>query len=263
MEKETHLMPISIRETILEVITPEDLETNQLQVHDTLHADFFAEDMRLKGEVRTQLLKIAQSFIHYLKIDDDTDICDIRMTGSMANFNYNGQSDIDLHILIDFTEVGEDVDLVKDMFDAKKNLWNENREIEILGHEVECYVEHSKEKHSSKGVYSVLNDEWVVKPQKMIKVVDFETITHKASQIANQIEKLEEKSQGEGAEAVIEKVDKLKDKIKKMRQAGLDAAGENSTENLVFKILRYNGYLERLKNLKMEAINKDLSMFEE
>lgn len=254
-------MSMSFRDSILEVITTEDLETDQLQVHDRLHEDFFDDEMHLKNEVRHQLLKIAQAFINYLKIDDDTEIDDIRMTGSMANYNFNDHSDIDLHVLIEFSQISEDKELVKNMFDAKKNLWNENREIEILGREVECYVEDVSEKHISRGVYSVLNDEWVVKPQKMIKVVDFEQIIHKATRIATMIEKLEEQAQQAGPESTIAKVEKLKDKIKKLRQAGLDKAGENSVENLVFKVLRYNGYLERLKNLKMQAVNQDLSLF--
>jgi hypothetical protein len=33
-----------------------------------------------------------------------------------------------------------------------------------------------------------------------------------------------------------------------MREAGLDMAGEFSTENIVFKLLRNNNYIDNLKN---------------
>ena len=39
----------------------------------------------------------------------------------------------------------------------------------------------------------------------------------------------------ENYDEIVEKADKIKDKIKKMRQAGLDRTGEFSVENMVFK----------------------------
>ena len=45
-----------------------------------------------------------------------------------------------------------------------------------------------------------------------------------------------------------------------MRQAGLDAAGEFSVENMVFKVLRRNGMLERLSDIKTVAYDKSVSI---
>ena len=36
---------------------------------------------------------------------------DITLTGSMANYNYTDQSDLDLHVLFDFDAEGESGDL--------------------------------------------------------------------------------------------------------------------------------------------------------
>jgi len=47
------------------------------------------------------------------------------------------------------------------------------------------------------------------------------------------------------ANLIVNKYEELKNKIKRYRQAGLDKSGEYSTENLVFKILRNSGYLEK------------------
>lgn len=58
----------------------------------------------------------------------------------------------------------------------------------------------------------------------------------------------------------LNKISTLKRKIKNYRQAGLDDAGEYSTENLVFKVLRNTGYLEKLINLKNEYLTKELSL---
>ncbi len=60
----------------------------------------------------------------------------------------------------------------------------------------------------------------------------------------------------------VDKVNTLKEKIKKMRKAGLDKKGEYSVENLAFKVLRNNGYLEKLGELKIDAVNKEYSVNE-
>ena len=54
----------------------------------------------------------------------------------------------------------------------------------------------------------------------------------------------------------------LKNKIKKYRQTGLEDKGEFSTENLVFKVLRYSGYLEKMVEIKNEYLTQELSLNE-
>jgi hypothetical protein len=61
---------------------------------------------------------------------------------------------------------------------------------------------------------------------------------------------------------LINKVQKLKDKIKKMRQSGLEEGGEYSIENLVFKTLRRNGYLNKLNNIGIESYDKEHTIYE-
>ena len=61
----------------------------------------------------------------------------------------------------------------------------------------------------------------------------------------------------------LKKHEQLKNKIKKYRQAGLDSnAGEFSTENLVFKVLRNTGYLEKMVEFKNDYLTKELSLNE-
>ena len=53
--------------------------------------------------------------------------------------------------------------------------------------------------------------------------------------------------------------EKLKGKIKTMRQSGLSSQGIYSAENLAFKILRNNGLLEILSTLKSLSYDKLMS----
>jgi hypothetical protein len=51
-------------------------------------------------------------------------------------------------------------------------------------------------------------------------------------------------------------IQKIKDKIKRMRRSGLAKGGECSIENLTFKVLRRSGYIEELYNLNQIAYNQ-------
>ena len=59
------------------------------------------------------------------------------------------------------------------------------------------------------------------------------------------------------------RIEKLKDKIKKMRKAGLETGGEYSVENIVFKLLRRNDIMEKLGNLSTNAYDDEYTIDEE
>jgi hypothetical protein len=59
---------------------------------------------------------------------------------------------------------------------------------------------------------------------------------------------------------VLLKIEGLRKKIKTFRQSGLDQGGEYSYENLTFKLLRRNGYIEKLLKLKTDITDKKLSI---
>ena len=77
------------------------------------------EDSSLKDKVRDQLYRIALEF--YLSLNIEAPMKDIIFTGSLANYNYTKHSDIDLHIMIDYADVDDNLDLVKDLMTAKKS----------------------------------------------------------------------------------------------------------------------------------------------
>ena len=59
---------------------------------------------------------------------------------------------------------------------------------------------------------------------------------------------------------VMKEYSDIKDKIKKLRKSGLENGGEYSYENLTFKLLRRNGYIQKLIDLKNRTIDKKLSI---
>lgn len=248
---------IPIKQILGEIISPDEVDVTTLKFNDELNPLLFNEDGKLKEDVRNQLLKIAIEFIKSCKIEQYK-YSNIVLVGSMANYTYTPQSDIDVHIVTDFSQFKADEEILGEYFNAKKDLWSTNHDIKINGHVVECYVQNAEEPYTSIGVYSLINDEWLREPLKRMVSVDEGNIQLKAAAFMNMIDKMEERFKN-GEDVTIE-LKKVKDKIKNMRKNGLYKEGEYSTENLVFKVLRNNGYLQKVINLKNNNIDQNLSL---
>ena len=235
-----------------------EVDPEGFQINDELEPRIW-KDEKLRPFITKKLLEIANDFIDGLPFP--VTIQDVRFTGSLANYNWSKYSDIDLHIVVDFTELDDNKDLVKEMFDAKRLRWNELHDITIKGYEVELYVEDEGEEHSSSGVYSVMEDEWVNHPERIDRTVDLDTAKKKASDIEQQIASIDAMYDRGEFEKVIRHVDRLKKKIRSMRQAGLDTeAMEFSPENIAFKLLRRNDLLDTLTKLKYKAYDQSMTL---
>jgi hypothetical protein len=217
--------------------------------------EFVDDRYVLRDDVRKRLLSITDSFIESLGVEFF--IHDIVLTGSLANFNWSQYSDVDLHVLIDFEETKYPKDILKEFFDAKKNIWNEKHDIKIKGFDVEIYVQDVNEPHVSSGVYSIHNNKWIVEPKKEKSNIDDRMILQKGEEFAKKIDLLIKNS---NEKDVLNKLDNLRKKIKEFRQSGLESGGEYSYENLTFKLLRRNGYIEKLLDLKTDVLDKKLSL---
>lgn len=216
---------------------------------------------KMKSDIRNSLLEIAYEFLEFLKVDVFVE--DIIMTGSLCNYNWSEYSDVDLHLLVDYEQFSEDeVDLYKELFNIKKLLFNQNHDIMIKNFDVELYCQDSKETHFSEGVYSILYDDWIIEPKREEVKIDKKQIINKAKEWMKDIDLLMKHSSEEDLDEAKEMIKKFKEKIKKYRTTGLEKKGEFSNENLVFKFLRRNGYIQKLYDFENKLIDKTLSLSE-
>ena len=196
------------------------------------------DGLKLKPEIKEKLLQIGKDF--YTDTETDAPLKDILFVGSLANFNWSDTSDFDVHVVIDFKDVDENVELVEKLVNALKSKWNDEHDIHLKGHNVEVYIQDITKENRSSGVYSLIQDKWLTEPQKENVLIDKEKIQQKYNDYVRKI----------NSGIKTQDIEKLKTIIKDvydMRQAGLDKSGELSTENLVFKILRSRNYIEKLK----------------
>lgn len=205
--------------------------------HKNLSAEVW-DGESLIPEIKLKLLKIAQDFYAYLGIN--APLLDITLTGSLANFNYTAESDFDLHLIINYQDVDDNEDLVEKFLRAKKTVWNDKHDIKIKGHEVELYAQNNSEPHHSTGVYSIIKDAWLKQPRRAKGATNIESAKKKAKQMMREINIILNSPNR------MSKIEKMKEKIKNMRQSGLQRAGEYSAENLAFKLLRRTSYIKKL-----------------
>ncbi len=240
----------SVKEFLLEVI-PTDV-INSFDIQDTLVQDVW-DGEKLKPEVRKKLLEIAQDFFDSLDLPKNVKLKDIKLTGSLANYNWSKFSDFDLHLVLDFSDVDDDEEFVRNYFMAKKGIWNDAHNITIYGFPVEVYVENEGESHTASGLYSILNDKWIVVPKKKEVMIDKDDISTKAKDYISQTEDVQDLYDEGKYEEVITKVDKIKERLRNMRSSGLEKGGEYSVENLAFKVLRRADIISQLNDLKSKS----------
>jgi hypothetical protein len=202
---------------------------------------------QLKPEVVDKLKDIARAFEEFVGID--LDVIDYTVTGSNANYTWTAYSDLDLHLIIPGTPTDEQGEL----FNAKKALWGEQHNITIKGLPVETYVQGEDEPHHSTGVYSIVKNKWLVEPKKVKPEVDDASVEAKKDSIMRDIETAMLSKD-------LAKLRLVKEKITKMRKAGLARAGEWSVENLVFKILRNLGLIDQITEKIRELEDSELSL---
>lgn len=241
----------------LNEISPEDISVPKEFIHHELNQQVWAGET-LKPEVRKRLVKIAQDFYAYLEIK--APIAGIKLIGSMANYNWSSQSDLDVHLFFDFKDINQDHELVKNYFFSKKALWNEHHNIIIKGFPVELYAQDINDKPHSAAIYDLVKGDWEVKPSHENFTVDKTSLIVKITSLINCIEELDNNNLP--GEEKFERGQELKEKLRRMRQSGLEQGGEFSIENLAFKFLRNNGYIEHLYTITKNAYDNSMSLTE-
>ena len=239
----------------------EEVESETFDVHDHLQPEIW-RDKKMWPDVRERLLEIAEDFIEGL--DVEVTIEDIRLTGSLANYNWSPYSDVDLHIVVDFAKIDEDSQLVKSFFDASRARWNSLHAIDIHGFEVEIYVENIGDVHYSSGVYSIIDDKWAAEPFPQDIDIDFLTARKKSDDIETIINLIGRMIERGHLASSLKSIERVKQKIARMRQAGLSSPQrEYSPENIAFKILRRNDALAHLSQMRRDAYDRHMSLREE
>jgi len=245
------------RKKVKEDISPDVIKSFTIQ--DNLNPKIW-ENGKLKVEILKKLRKIGNDFFKELELEPNVKLHDITLTGSISNYNWSKFSDVDLHLRLDFSEIDDDKDFVKNYMLAKKTIWNDKHDITIYDFPVEVYVEDIGDTHIASGLYSILHNKWLVIPKKKELKIDFDDIRSKAEGYVGSINTLKELMSLGRYKKVIQMIESIKTKLKRMRQSGLERGGEFSVENLAFKALRRSPFIAMISKMKDDAYDKIMTM---
>lgn len=217
----------------------------------TLCPKVWDKNKKLDPEVRNALLRIAFDF--YADTELNLQIRDVYLLGSVANYNWTPSSDMDLHILVDGSALGMTPENSQKFFRSLVGKWNLEHDINIKGHPVELYLQDVSEKNAATGVYSLTRNEWVREPMPEDISVDKDLVQKKYTTWVQRIEDAVRKQDEKKLKRILET-------LREYRKAGLTREGEFSSENLVFKVLRTRGYLEKIKDCYNQIYDKKMAV---
>ena len=226
--------------------------SDAIKFHKELNPKLWKND-QLDPLVKKQLLVIAEDFVEELGIDD-LDVVDITISGSNAAFTYTKHSDLDLHILVNMSELHQDA-VYRELFRAKKTLYNDTHDITVHGIPVELYVQDSAEPVVSLGEYSILHDKWIKIPKRRSANLDQNATKAKFEQLKDLIDVALKTKHSK-------KINKALALIRRYRQAGLDKGGEFSPENLAYKAVRSQGAMDALYAMRDKLHSAELTIEE-
>ena len=230
------------------------------QIQDELNPKVW-KDGKLDKEVRENLLKIAEDFFN--STDLEVDVVDIALCGSLSNYNWSEKySDYDLHIIINYKDIDDNLVLVEKICDLSKKQWNQAHNIKIKGYDVEVAIQDENDLRAAinggrmGGVYSIKNDKWIKKPEKVDFEPDEKLIAEKGKTIMMEVDDIQEMVDKLSYDEVKDRIKKVWEKIKKLRERALEEEGEFGIGNILFKFLRRNNYLGKVMKMKQKAYDK-------
>jgi hypothetical protein len=222
--------------------------------NETLCPDIWDEYQHLDPKVRVNLLRIAYDF--YEKTNFKAPIIDVYLMGSIANYNWTPESDVDIHIIIDYNKLEIPLETAKESIKVAGSQWNSEHTIFVKKHKVEINIQNVEEqKPHVTGIYSLSKDQWIRKPVKQTPKINKSVLQVQYRAMRNYIQSAIDGGDRDYMKSVKKYIDAY-------RQYGLDTYGELSYENIVFKILRAKGVIKKLKDSINMVYDKELSVKE-
>ena len=262
------LKKIELKENFNFEVDSSDVDLSSFEKQEELAPSLWRNGV-LNPRARLKLLDIADDFWEFVNITW-VKPKSILLTGSICNFNWSQYSDIDLHLVVDFSEIDDKKEFVKEYLDSKKNEWNDKHDsLTIYGFNVELYTQDIDEGVESGGIYDLEENEWVREPNKSdIHQLgqEMDAIKSSAAKIMTIIDDMYDAFISAEDQHVIDEIgddaDLLWRKVKEMRKSSLAKDGEMSDGNITYKVLRRTKYLDKLFNLKTLVYDKVNSITE-
>lgn len=220
---------------------------------DTLNPKLFLENEQvLRPDIHDLLIEGAEEFVSRLGISPEM-IDDIRIVGGNASYNYHDASDIDATIMLN-REMELTKEDVRALQVAANHLTYRFRPI-MEGIDLNFYISTRNVgglRPAKQSIYSLSQQDFMAGPTKYSEV----SANYLAGKANFFLELIEECVSDDSNDADTCAEDLLK-RLKKFRVKGLKGKdGEESTENLIYKMLVHSGYVRVLRD-KTDELEKN------
>ena len=222
--------------------------------NETLCPDLWDSAQHLNQKIRMNLLQLANDF--YEKTELPSPIVDIYLMGSAANYNWTPDSDVDVHVIIDYAKLRMPQETAFKTVKTAGAQWNAEHNVFIKGHKVEMNLQNAAEqKPYITGIYSLNKDQWLRKPYKMPFNLNRQVLKFQYETMKNYVNNAIQSRDREQMKAAKKYLDAY-------RQYGLDTYGELSYENIIYKMLRARGIIKQLKDSITQVYDRQLTVNE-
>lgn len=202
----------------------------------------------VRPEVQSRLLKTAKLFKSF--IDIDFPLLDVQIVGAQAGTTYTEYSDLDLHLITDFSSISCDQEL-SELFDTKRLLFKNQHKISIRGIPVEPGVE-DRAKPTRGNAYSLIKNRWI--RRATAHRVDLASSESLADIMARLIVAAIQTGNRSHAEQVL----KLLRTVRKLALSSSQA--EYHPGNIAYKSLRNQGLIDDLTQWIKQQQDRELSL---
>ena len=223
---------------------------DSFEIHNRLNPKIWGKDNRLLQEVEEKIKETVDLFINSVELP--LRIIDIHIVGSNASFNYTEESDLDVHIVINYSNMDAPAQLVELLMNALRSNFNLKHDIKIHGISLEIFVEDVQAGITSNGIYSVLMKRWIKFPKRLNDIPNVDV----SDDLTKWVRKIDAVLDREDKDEVQQTIDRLY----LIRKNSIAKDGEFGYGNQLFKEIRNLGKIKELKDLATDLETKYLSL---
>jgi hypothetical protein len=213
------------------------------------------------NKTRLKLISKAKKFYkEFSEILEDRSIRDIQISGPFTTFFPTKNSDIDVHIVLDLSNLSSDPKKLNSAIKSIKFLWNISNDFSIKGVPVDFFITDINKVHDNSPLYSLTKNKWIVKPDDENEM-DQRDIDRKFDDISSEIEEMYNKLTSKSyfpsnSKELYKRCLSIKNKIYKMKRDSVLDKDESSINHHIFRKLKKSGYIDKLIDTLTKSYSK-------
>lgn len=221
-----------------------------MEQHTELNPLFWQQE-QLDPTIQKKLQRIGTIYFHEIvRAIPGVKLKDILFIGGMANYFYNSDSDIDIHLLIDTSNLSYSDDFINHYLIYINKYWS-TKKIMLSNYRIELGA--YTDSNSAGGIYSILTNQWLTPPTRATINFSKETLKGVVEQHHHELMQLQDAYAMFPTTFDCAKFTRFLGDMSRSRSEGLRREGLTSIENFAYRVMRNLHELESASNAYLEC----------